>query len=517
MKAENKQLEFREFASDKDRENLKVFKSNNLIEAKYKLSLNEQKLILLLASTIKPDDEDFKPVKFRIVDLHKYLGFEDDTNHTYLRQLTEKLIGRVLRIWDLEKKTLLQISWLSSAKYYFKEGIIELCFDPQLKPFLLKLREKFTAYSLQIAVRFDSAYSIRIYELLKQYEKIGKRVISIKELRELLGIKREEYKRYFDFKRRVIIKAYNELKEKADIYFEFEEKKKGRKIEEIVFYIHKNPNFEEKIDIKDKKPEIKVVEKKEPILKVQNEELLNKIKEYTNLADDKLKKIFNSYEETYIGKIFNLTLKKYQEGKIDNITAFFLAGLKENYLKLSPYEEKKRKEQEEKEKQERLKDEIQEKILKFNREYWEVVRQYVLDRLENLKEEQKRNIKKEFIKQISKNKLLKEEFLRKDYKSPIIKMALAKFILEFMEDIEPPFANFLEFLRQKGFNFDELNELKEGYLTDIIKNLKYLLKIEKKLKELKVPTKILATISITDKGLREEMERKITDYLFNSL
>ena len=193
MKIETKKSDFREFVEDKDRKNLKVFKSNNLIEAKYKLSLNEQKLILLLASTIKPDDEDFKPVRFRIVDLLNYLGFEDNTTHyTYLRQLTEKLMTRVLKIWDLQRKTLLQINWLSSAEYHFKEGIIELCFDPKLKPFLLKLKEKFTAYSLQIAVKFDSAYSIRIYELLKQYEKLGTRSISIKELRAFLGISDKE-------------------------------------------------------------------------------------------------------------------------------------------------------------------------------------------------------------------------------------------------------------------------------------------------------------------------------------
>ena len=381
MKIETKKSDFREFVEDKDRKNLKVFKSNNLIEAKYKLSLNEQKLILLLASTIKPDDEDFKPVRFRIVDLLNYLGFEDNTTHyTYLRQLTKKLMTRVLEIWDLQRKTLLQINWLSSAEYHFKEGIIELCFDPKLKPFLLKLKEKFTAYSLQIAIKFDSAYSIRIYELLKQYEKLGIRTIRVEELKQYLGIeKNKAYKKYNNLKRKVILTAYEELKEKADIYFEFEEKKKGRKIEEIVFYIHKNPNFrEEKIEIKENiKPEIKVIEEK-PILKVQNEELLNKIKEYTNLTDDKLKRIFNSYEEKYIEEVFNLTLKKYEEGKIDNLTAFFLAGLKENYLKPSPYEEKKQKEQQEKEEQEKLRDKLEEELKALNKAYWDALRVEVL-------------------------------------------------------------------------------------------------------------------------------------------
>jgi len=520
MKIETKKSDFREFVEDKDRKNLKVFKSNNLIEAKYKLSLNEQKLILLLASTIKPDDEDFKPVRFRIVDLLNYLGFEDNTTHyTYLRQLTKKLMTRVLEIWDLQRKTLLQINWLSSAEYHFKEGIIELCFDPKLKPFLLKLKEKFTAYSLQIAVKFDSAYSIRIYELLKQYEKLGTRSISVKELRAFLGISDKEYKKYYDFKRRVIFKAYKELKEKADIYFEFEEKKKGRKIEEIVFYIHKNPNFkEERIEVKENvKPEIKVIKEK-PILKVQNEELLDKIKEYTNLTDDKLKKIFNSYDEKYIKEIFNLTLKKYEEGKIDNLTAFFLAGLKENYLKPSPYEEKKQKEQQEKEEQEKLRDKLEEELKALNKAYWDALRVEVLSKFQILEKEERGQLKNSFIAEvIRKNKLITEEFLRKGFDSLIIQNLFVKYLIEKVKGLEPSFNNILDFLRDKNFDFNKLKQLKEKYREQRVKNLIYLLKVEERLKELKVPSDILITFDLEDKNLKEMIEEKITDYLFNQL
>jgi plasmid replication initiation protein len=476
---------------------------------------------LLLASTIKPDDEDFKPVRFRIVDLLNYLGFEDNTTHyTYLRQLTEKLMTRVLKIWDLQRKTLLQINWLSSAEYHFKEGIVELCFDPKLKPFLLKLKEKFTAYSLQIAIKFDSAYSIRIYELLKQYEKLGIRTIRVEELKQYLGIeKNKAYKKYNNLKRKVILTAYEELKEKADIYFEFEEKKKGRKIEEIVFYIRKNPNFrEEKIEIKENiKPEIKVIEEK-PILKVQNEELLNKIKEYTNLTDDKLKRIFNSYEEKYIEEVFNLTLKKYEEGKIDNLTAFFLAGLKENYLKPSPYEEKKQKEQQEKEEQEKLRDKLEEELKALNKAYWDALRVEVLTKFQILEKEERAQLKNSFIAEvIRENKLITEEFLRKGFDSLIIQNLFVKYLIEKVKGLEPSFKNILDFLRDKNFDFNRLKQLKEKYREQRVKNLIYLLKVEERLKELKVPSDILITFDLEDKNLKEMIEEKITDYLFNQL
>lgn len=530
MKSETKNLEFMEFIDNKDRRKLKVFKSNNLIEARYKLSLNEQKLILLLASTIKPDDEDFKPIRFRITDLLNYLGFEDNTTHyTYLRQLTEKLMTRVLKIWDLEKKTLLQINWLSSAEYHFKEGIIELCFDPKLKPFLLKLKEKFTVYSLQIAVKFDSAYSIRIYELLKQYEKIGERAIPVKELRELLGIKKEEYKRYNDFKKRVILKAYKELKEKADIYFEFEEKKRGRKIEEIVFHIYKNPNFKEDIqEIKDnKETKIKVItaeeetqtEEKKPTLRVQNEELLEKIKEYTNLTDERIKRIFSIYDEDYIEKIFYLTLEKYKEGKIDNMTAFFLAGLKENFLKLSPFEEKRVKEKEEKEYQEKLKQELEEELLALHKEYWERLRLEVLAEIQNLPPEERKDLTVRYVDSISKNKILLKEYFKKFFESPIVQDSFAKFVINSVDGFRDrlSFKNFVDFLRKRNFDFERLFKLKEKYRDRKINNLIYLLKVEERLEKLNIPSNLLIMFSINDDELKDKVEKAISDYLFESL
>lgn len=54
-------------------------------------------------------------------------------------------------------------------------------------PYLLQLKERFTRYELKNILYFKNKYSIRIYELLKQYEKIGKREINIKELRGYLG------------------------------------------------------------------------------------------------------------------------------------------------------------------------------------------------------------------------------------------------------------------------------------------------------------------------------------------
>jgi hypothetical protein len=53
----------------------------------------------------------------------------------------------------------------------------------------------------------------------------------------MLGIGKEQYSDYFDFKKRILLPTQKELAEKADLYFEFEEIKYGRRIGAILFHI----------------------------------------------------------------------------------------------------------------------------------------------------------------------------------------------------------------------------------------------------------------------------------------
>ena len=81
---------------------------------------------------------------------------------------------------------------------------------------------------------------MRIYELLKQYRKIGERVLPIAELREMLGIEAHKYQYINDFRRFVIDIAQREINSKTDIRFDYFELKQGRKITDIRFVIAAN-------------------------------------------------------------------------------------------------------------------------------------------------------------------------------------------------------------------------------------------------------------------------------------
>lgn len=115
-----------------------------------------------------------------------------------------------------------------------------------MKPHLLQLQTQFLMYDIKNILRLQSSFSIRIYELLKQYERIGKRKFTIEELKEILDIS-DKYPLYANFKQRVIIKAQEDLSEFTDIRFTFEEEKKGKAVYAINFFIERNADFTEEL------------------------------------------------------------------------------------------------------------------------------------------------------------------------------------------------------------------------------------------------------------------------------
>ncbi|WP_257985534.1 replication initiation protein [Bacillus sp. V5-8f] len=212
-----------------------VTKSNMLIEASYKLGVIEQKLILFLASNINPADADFKTYALSVKEFNsKLLGYKGTPKYTELRQITKELMQKVFEI-RINKKVI-QVAWLSYVAYNETEGTIDIRFDPFLRPYLLELKKEFTSYKLENIVKLKSSYAIRIYELLKQYEKLHERTFLLSDLRKMLGAD-DIYPAYGNFKQRVLVPAQKELKKKTDISFEIEEVKVRRRVDKVKFLI----------------------------------------------------------------------------------------------------------------------------------------------------------------------------------------------------------------------------------------------------------------------------------------
>jgi len=225
-----------------------VVKSNRLTEARYEFNIWETRVFTKMVTMINREDHRFKKYKIEISELIEFFGGKSNNDYERIREVPESLMQKIISIpyiaEDGEERLFMTPLIVSATKPKNKSGkkvtsYIELTFHPDLKEHLLALKEKFLKYDIKNVLSISSAHSVRFYELLKQYEKIGYRTFEVEELKNILGIS-DKYPLYANFKQRILSQAQKDVKQFTDIEFTFEEIKQGKRIYAIKFLIHKN-------------------------------------------------------------------------------------------------------------------------------------------------------------------------------------------------------------------------------------------------------------------------------------
>lgn len=214
-----------------------VVKSNELINARMNgFSVAQIRLFEMLIAQLEKEQDEFQPQRIYLSDFVSGTGTKHKGEFERAREVTKSLMGHVIEIWDGDK--LKQRNILYRADYDKKKPYVEIVFHPDLRPYLLQLKERFTSYDVRNILALKKIHSIRLYQLLKQYLFTGTCTFEVDRLKYILGVE-NKYKKYNDFKKYAIQAAQKELSAKCDITFEFEEIKKGRKVELLKFIIHR--------------------------------------------------------------------------------------------------------------------------------------------------------------------------------------------------------------------------------------------------------------------------------------
>ena len=216
-----------------------VIKSNDLIQkSRFSLSTQQQKIVLFIISQIEPFDNDFNLFEFKITEFCNVCGIEPQGNmYNLLKKAIKDISDKSLWITlDNGKETI--VRWIEKPTIDKKSGTIQIKLDNDMKPYLLQLKEKFTKYELIYTLNFKSKYSIRLYEYLKSihYKELEeyKHTIEINKFQTLLDSKYDNFK---DFHTRVLKAAHKEINLYSDLIFDYDFKKDGRKITDIVLKI----------------------------------------------------------------------------------------------------------------------------------------------------------------------------------------------------------------------------------------------------------------------------------------
>lgn len=223
-----------------------IKKSNQLIEARYRFDTWETRMFLSLLSCIRKEDADFQTYRIWYSDVIDIFGIKSHQSYDLLRAGVKNLMRKTLHVNYQEGGFTREKEYhIIRSTDYLKEGqtgdgiqnqeYIDVTIEPEMKPLLLQLQKNFTAYDLSNVSRL-SAQSVRIYELLKQYESLEGRILDIEYMKRILEYDKE-YPDFSNFHQWVIKPAVKEINKYTDIKItRYEKIKEGRKVTALHFF-----------------------------------------------------------------------------------------------------------------------------------------------------------------------------------------------------------------------------------------------------------------------------------------
>lgn len=219
-----------------------IKKDNALVSAAYSLSLSEQRLILLASTRGESGASALADVEITAAEYAETYGIELKTAYGALADASTNLFERKFSFNEKTAKghiSKVLTRWVSRVEYVEGTGTVKLAFTKDVIPLLTDLKNKFTLYAIAEIAKLNSTYSHRLYEHLVRWRSVGTTpLVSVADLRILLGVEEGEYARIEAFKRRVLDFAVGQINELTDLNCSYEQKKKGRAISGFIFHCH---------------------------------------------------------------------------------------------------------------------------------------------------------------------------------------------------------------------------------------------------------------------------------------
>ena len=292
-----------------------IYKSNNLVESSYSLSLNAQRLIYMGAKKLKPIfiKSDIKPSQLNSFLATKTFGdlkiyvteFKNEFNIKG-NYLYDTFVDVAKELWNSKIQymsndgKIIEKRWVITCEYDPKNCCISLTFHPDLILDLLVFKNKYNKIQHNATKALKNSDQIRTYELLKRYVKRGIRRFELEDYRYKLAYDDDIYPEYSKLKQRKIKPTIKAINENTDIeIYDYKEIRYGRKVGAIEFYIRDN---------------------KEAQLE-ENEELID-----------------DSIDPSHVENVNRIVGRNLSAGMVSKITNISLNSIKDNHVDMTVYE-----------------------------------------------------------------------------------------------------------------------------------------------------------------------------------
>ncbi|HJJ29368.1 MAG TPA: replication initiation protein [Methanocorpusculum sp.] len=204
------------------------------------LSASEQKVLLYIISKIQPNDEELKPQRFSLKEYCDVCGLGVDVySGTHIKRVKEslqKLAGRVmwLKLDDKGAETI--VRWVADVSVYPETHEVEVQLDKRLTPYLIGLKENYTAIPLKDVLRFRCKYSFTLYEYLKTFAFQRRPIqLSIEDLKEILDC--TSYNNITLLRSKVLDPSCSDINSFSELRVGYELVKQGRAYTDIIFTV----------------------------------------------------------------------------------------------------------------------------------------------------------------------------------------------------------------------------------------------------------------------------------------
>ena len=218
-----------------------IVKHHNYIsESIIDLELIELNIFVAIIYKIK----GLKEVTFDSKEIKKYSGSKERGNKRF-EETIQRLQKRAIKLkTESGYKTIMPFPTLD---FNIKEKKITVKINEDILPLLNDLKKQFTLYSIDEFIALESKYSKRMFQMLKQYEAIGKRNFTVEFLKNVLVA---DYQRFYDLEKNVLQKVKEDINKKTSLKIDYIKHKDGRKIKSVEFsMIKKTSSCDKKIHV----------------------------------------------------------------------------------------------------------------------------------------------------------------------------------------------------------------------------------------------------------------------------
>lgn len=216
-----------------------VAQHNELVKARFNMSLMETRLFIALLGRINKGDTDFSLCRIPISEVSS--NVDGGKAYQDVKEAVIKLSSKVITVETVDqngKREIISDPLMATCRYKDGSGFIVAQLNSFVKPYLLQLKGNFTVAEIKVLLQLRSYYSYRIYWLLKSFSYNSNTFsIKVEDLKTMMGIE-GQYPNFYDFKKWVLLVSQRELTQ-TDMAFSFNEIKEGRSVKQVEFIINR--------------------------------------------------------------------------------------------------------------------------------------------------------------------------------------------------------------------------------------------------------------------------------------